>query len=336
MAGEPKPKRSLDDIVKDTVNSNFGISDADLNLLFEDEPTTVAPAPTEPTVTPSPETATPPAPAAEPTAPVVAAATPPAAQPEPPKVVEPASNKSEYDETINDLKSQIAQLNALVQEREARARQTTPATSQTPDPLDEITDEAIISSPKENIVKTIYAILKTTLPTAFTEYDQAVTSREMFKKFRTDHPDFDELRSIMKQVVAENPAANDNLAALPRVYGEAKRRKAAALAAMKKELNIEPPATPPTPPSNPSPQLSEEQVLDKLEQRLREKIRVRKAASGTLTADQSAPVTPAERQTPRETEKPLTADEQIMKDMLEAGPPSTQWLKGLELTSAKK
>jgi hypothetical protein len=75
--------------------------------------------------------------------------------------------------------------------------------------------------------------------------------------------------------------------------------------------------------------------MTKLEQRLAEKIRKRRAASGALTNSQTAPVSPTERQATPIREKPLTDDEKLFEDMMNSGPPSTQFLKSLDLISKK-
>ena len=327
----PEDKSNLDKIVERTLSSNFGISNEDLQALFADEPSQTAPV-VEAPATPPAEAATPPAPVSAPAAPAPAEAPKPN-PPEPPKVVEaPVSDK--YEKDLAAAKDQIAGLTTLVQELVKRTQnRVEPQTASKTNPLDEITDQTIIEKPKENIVKAIKAVLGEVLPQAFQEYDTATTARQTISQFRATHSDFDEMRPIMRQVVSEDPANNDNIAALPRVYEEAKRRKLAALEAMKRELNI--PEKPSTPAPPAAPQLSEEELMTKLEQRLAEKIRLRRNASGATTSTQTAAVLPADRQNPGPKEKPLTPDEQLFDDMLKAGPPSTQFLKGLDLIARK-
>ena len=335
MTEAVKPRKSLDQIVNDTLNSNFGISNEDLATLFEDEPAQVTP-PT-PVATPSVETATPPAPAAIPVAPAPAAEST-ITPPEPPRA-EPISNRDkDLEDKLTATKEQLSGLTTLVQElvRRTQIKPESTKADNKPNPLDEITDQDIIERPKESVVKAMRAILGEVLPKAFQEYDTATTARQTIGQFASQHADFNELRPIMRQIVSEDPANNDNMAALPRVYEEAKRRKVAALEAMKKELNIPAPAaTPASAPAPATPQLSEEELMTKLEQRLAEKIRKRRAASGALTNDQTAPVSPTERQNTPTREKPLTEDEKLFDDMLKSGPPSTQFLKSLDLVSRK-
>jgi hypothetical protein len=335
MVEAAKPKKSLDQIVSDTLNSNFGISNDDLATLFEDEPTQATP-PIEP-ATPPIEAATPPAPAATPVAPAPAAAST-TNTPEPQRVEPIPVQTKEWEKDITSTKEQLAGLTTLVQElvRRTQIKPESPKADNKPNPLDEITDQDIIERPKESVVKAMRAILGEVLPKAFQEYDTATTARQTIGQFATQHADFNELRPIMRQIVSEDPANNDNMAALPRVYEEAKRRKVAALAAMRKELAI-PEATVETPaPAAPAtPQLSEEELMTKLEQRLAEKIRKRRAASGALTNSQTAPVSPTERQATPIREKPLTDDEKLFEDMMNSGPPSTQFLKSLDLISKK-
>jgi hypothetical protein len=328
---DPKVKKTLDQIVNDTLSSNFGISDADLQLLFEDpvaEPTT---NPSPATATPTVEPVTPTPPAAEPTAPAVSTAvTEPVVSPP-----EPLTDKSrDLENSLKTANDQIAQLSTVVQEllRKSQATGTEPVKNQT-DPLADIDDQAIIAAPKESIVKLVNTMLKQVLPTAFTEYDTIRNTREFMDRFKSAHSDFDELRPLMRQIVSENPSVNDNTAALPRVYDEAKRRKATALEAMKKELNI--PATPAPTPVVTTPKLSEEEILAKLETRIVENIRKRRNASVPSTSTQTAPVSPTDRMAPREPGKPMTEDERMFDDMMKAGPNSAGFLHGLELASKK-
>lgn len=332
---EPKSKKTLDQIVNDTLSSNFGISDADLQLLFEDPVVEPTIDPTPATAIPTVEPATPTPPAAEPTAPAVSTViVPPVVNvPEPPQPVVPTTDKSkDLENSLKMANDKIAQLSIAVQEllRKSQVPGTEPVKIQT-DPLADIDDQAIIAAPKESIVKLVNAMFKNTLPAAFTEYDTIRNTKESLDKFRLEHSDFDELRSLMRQIVSENPATNDNCAALPRVYEEAKGRKAAALEAMRKELNI--PATPAPTPVPSAPKLSEEEILAKLEQRIVENIRKRRNAS--VPSASSAPVSPIDRMAPRDVAKPMTEEEKLFDDMLKAGPPSANFLHGLDLAAKK-
>lgn len=331
---EPKTepqKKTLDQIVNDTLSSNFGISDEDLQSLFDDsvvEPTT---NPTSAIATPTVEPATPTPPATEPT--VTAASTeviPPVVSPP-----EPLPDKSkDLENSLKTANDQIAQLLMAVKELERKSQATGPKPVKPQvDPTADIDDQAIIAAPKESIVKLMKAMLKDALPAAFTEYDTIRSTRDLVDKFRSEHSDFDELRSIMRQIVSENPASNDNPAALPRVYEEAKRRKIAALELMKKELNL--PASTGSEPALSTPRLSEEEILAKLEKRLVENIRKRRNASVPLASTQSAPVSPIDRMAPRDATKPITEEEKMFEEMLTSGPSSTNFLRGLDLVAKK-
>ena len=331
---EPKQKKTLDQIVNDTLSSNFGISDDDLQLLFDDPvvPTTDQ---TPVTATPTVEPATPTPAAAEPTAPAVSTAVipPVVSPPEPSQIVVPTTDKSQdLENSLKATNDQIAQLSTAVQEllRKSQVTGTEPVKTQT-DPLAEIDDQAIITAPKESVVKLINLVLKDILPAAFTEYDTIRNTKEFVDNFRSAHADFDELRPLMRQIVSENPASNDNPAALPRVYNEAKGRKGTMLEAMRKELNI--PASPA--PVTSAPRFSEEEILAKLEQKLVENIRKRRNASVPSTSTQTSPISPIDRMAPRATDKPMTEEEKMFADMLAAGPPSANFLHGLDLAAKK-
>ncbi len=318
-------KKTLDQIVNDTLSSNFGISDADLQLLFEEPAATPAPAQTPVTATPTVEPVTPTPLPAEPTAPA------PSAVVVPPVAATPVpAQTANLELSLKNANDQIAQLSTVVQEllRKSQVAGTEPAQVRT-DPLADIDDQAIINAPKESVVKLVNKMLQNVLPAAFTEYDTIRNTREFLDRFRSVHSDFDELRPIMRQVVSENPAVNDNFAALPRVYEEAKRRRSTAIEAMRKELN-------PTVTSTPAaPKLSEEEILNKLETKIIENIRKRRNASVPSTSTQTTPVLPTDRMAPRDPNKPMTEDEKMFQEMMDAGPNSGKFLHGLELAAKK-
>lgn len=340
-----KPKKTLDQIVNDTISSNFGISDADLQLLFEDPPPEMA-HDTQPADATPPVEAEPNQEVVESTEPVEsedttipdADAIPSKTNPKPSGQGETTPNESslQISKDLQLTKEQLGQLSTVVQEllrRSQMPKQTAEANQ--PNPLDEIDDQVIIESPRDAILKMIDIRLKSILPAAFVEYDTAVSVRANLDRFRADHSDFDELRPVMRQIVAENPAANDNPASLPRIYEEAKKRKEAALIAMRKELGVQPTPSTPTPATTATPQPSVEDLIQKVEAKLREKINQRRNASGTLSATQTAPVHPTDRQAPKTVNKPKTEAEAMFDDMMAAGPPSTQFLRGLELLTGK-
>jgi hypothetical protein len=100
---------------------------------------------------------------------------------------------------------------------------------------------------------------------------------------------------------------------------------------MRKELNI--PMTSPAQPAQPA--VSEEDVLSKLEQRIIEKIRQRKAASAA-SSPSSTPVSPVDRMTQTPKELPKSEDDLMFEAMLKAGVPSRGFLKDVETTPARK
>ena len=319
----PETKRTLDQITQDTLSSNFGLSDADLALLFEDDTDNESDNSSDVTdASPSIETVQPVQPATttpDVSTPVVNTVTP-SPSPEPVKGVD-----------ISSLEDKVQQMSMIVQElmRKSQMPPQEAAPQQWVNPADEISDQDMIQKPKESTMKLLVGTLKAILPAAFAEYDASVQKRAFLEAFRQEHKDFDELRPMMRQIVAENPA-NDDVYALPRVYEEAKRRRTAAIEAFKKEL-----AGTSAQPSASVPADLNEETLAKLEQRLAERIRKRRAVSGTLTSDQTAPVSPADRQTVTPKEKPMTAEEKMFLEMLQSGPASTRFLRGLDVTSRK-
>jgi len=334
---DPKPKKTLDQITQDVLNSQFGISDADLSLLFEDPSTDLTPSPTPATTTPSVETVTEPVEPEPETTPVVTPAPvipapiiPSATPPEPSRPVEPVPDKSkDVESSLTAQKEQIAQMQALLQELLKRSQAPETAKPVATDPNVDIDDQQIIEKPKETITKLVQGILKVVLPAAFSEYDTEISKRQTMDEFRRTHKDFDELRPIMRQIVLENPTVNNDVSALPRVYQEAKDRKAAMLESMRRELNIPIVPVTPAPAASVQPALSEEDMLAKLEQRIVEKIRKRRAALAA-TSPTGEPVLPVARMTPIQKEAPKTEADIMFEAMLKAGVPSTDFLRNVE------
>jgi hypothetical protein len=326
-----RPAKTMEQITQDVLNSPFGIDDETLSALFADESTTKTLHPTtKAPTTPSEETATEPdavSTRVEESTPVQETV-PPIPAPEPARGGSDSSlaKVKELEETLKAQQMDAEQIKAMLQEL-ARRAQVNAVPAQAPsDPFAEIDDQAIIESPKESILKLMGTMLKIALPAAFMEYDQAVINRRAMEEFRNSKPDFDELRPIMRQIVLENPSANNDPTALPRIYEEAKRRKAVQVEAIKRELNLTP-ATPSMP--APVPAVSEEELLAKLEQRIAEKIRKRRAASGA-SSPTAAPVHPTERLTVVPKEIPKTEAEILLEAMLNAGTPSETFLRGVD------
>ncbi len=327
-----KPKKTLDQITQDVLNSQFGITDADLSLLFEDTSTDKStPSPTPAATTPSAETVTEPV-VTEPEVTPIVTSTPVIPAPIVPSVTPPEPNRQatvpdnkskDLESSLNNQKEQIAQMQMLLKELLKRSQGTEPAASRTviPDPLADIDDQSIIEKPKETITKLVQGILKVVLPAAFAEYDVQISKRQTMDAFRGNHSDFDELRPVMRQIVLENPTVNDDISALPRVYQEAKDRRTTMLDTMRKELNI--PITPIVP------VVSEEDVLAKLEQRIVEKIRKRRAALAA-TSPITEPVLPVTRMTPIAKEVPKTEADIMFDAMMKAGVPSSGFLRDVE------
>jgi hypothetical protein len=287
-----------------------------------------------------------PEPQPTPVEPQPAPANPPAPSPEQSRKGEsPSEEFTDLKTTLQTQKEQIAKMQLMLDEftrktqnQTSKQTQTTqpaqPAQTTQPNPLDAVDDQAIIEKPKESVLKLINGVLQVVLPAAFTEYDLAVARRasnkEIVDAFRKTKPDFDELRPIMRQIVIENPTLNDDPEALPRIYEEAKQRKSAYLESLKKELNI--PAPVPTPTTQPAPAVSEEEMLAKLEQRIVDKIRKRRAAQSGTASPTSQPVLPPQRMTttPKEVQKSET--DLMFEAMLKAGVPSSGFLKDIETT----
>lgn len=98
------------------------------------------------------------------------------------------------------------------------------------------------------------------------------------------------------------------------------------LEAMRKDLNIQPPAPVVTPVS---PAIPEEEMLAKLEQRIVEKIRKRRAAL-VATSPTTEPVQPVTRQTPAPAAAPKTEADIMFDAMMKAGVPSSGFLRDVD------
>lgn len=328
-----KPTKTLEQITQDVLNSPFGLTDDDLVALFADTPNPEAELSATSSVPPSTETVTEQtsAGAEEPnetqqaqqqSAPSVL----PASQPD---ASTARSNVSELEAIIKAQQEQIAKMQAALQEITKRtlSQQKTQATEtpSVPPVLDEISDQQIIERPKESIVKLVNGMLKTVIPAAFAEYDAALSKRAAMEAFRQAHPDFDELRPLMRQIVLEDPATNNNPDALPFVYEEAKRRRAAYLASLKKELGVAQPSSP-----QPASVPSEEELLAKLEQRIAEKLKRRKASAGAASPT-SQPVLPPDRMTQQAKEVQKSEADVLLEAMLKAANPAQEFLRNVDV-----
>jgi hypothetical protein len=152
---------------------------------------------------------------------------------------------------------------------------------------------------------------------AIQAYDTWRTRTDFINKFRGEHPDFDNYRNEMAEILAQRTDLNQDFGSLPVVYQMAKdlfnKRVQSAI--------------------TPTPQVNVEELEAKLRAKLdaeyqeREKnmvskilegVRKRQAAGG-ISSTGSPPVNPADRAgNPKQT--PQTPEEKEFQDMLNAGP----------------
>ncbi|MEM2991146.1 MAG: hypothetical protein QXQ02_08205 [Halobacteria archaeon] len=329
-------KKTIEQLTQDVFSSGMGLSLDDLNKIFEEEsPQTTTQPPQQQTGEGQPESVS-----------EEEKATPPPAEGATVAPQSPSSTAQsvtggispELEALIREQAKQIQELKLALESLRKEPQPFQHPTLQPPvkeaekNPLDEIDDQDIITEPKKNIVRIVKEVLKSDLPAAFMEYDSLLQKRIMMEEFRKSHPDFDELRPIMRQVVMENPALNYDPDALPKVYEEAKRRvmamKNTILEAIKKEA-----AQTVKPEPQPAP-ISEDELLNKLERRIAEKLSKRRAGAGTASPT-TQPVSPFERVA--EQSKPQTQNEvdEIIAEMLKAAPPAEHFSQAISKLLSK-
>jgi len=171
------------------------------------------------------------------------------------------------------------------------------------------------------------------------DYDTFSMRRSTFERFRSEHPDFDNLKAEFSEACRLHPEWDNDINGLPRLYTLAKTLATARgsgqssttgvqnqqnidVEKLKAEIRAE----------------VEASSFEKAKQAIKEEITRRKAASGILSTNSST--TPQDRSAPSTRKLPLTKEEQIMQDMIESGPKTidilSPWNPSLSVERASK
>jgi len=221
--------------------------------------------------------------------------------------------EAEYTRKSQDL----SQLQALVQEL-SRAKaapqsvQQEPTNFQSEEQLD-IDDSAFFEKPIEATSKVARLEARREaaklIQQALAAYEQYSSRKMEIEKFRAAHPDFDNFRGEMLEVLREHPEWEQDITALPRIYEAAKQRAALKLQA------VSPQITPDTLEKLKSEWMQE--AIKKVHESILEEARKRRAASGMLGGTST---TVAQRVVEQPKEQPKSYEEQLFEDILASGP----------------
>jgi len=320
-----KPVRSIEDLAKDVLDSQEGLkSIEDLKSLFEtpqipegvQQP--VSQQVVEPTNAPA---------AVAPTAQV------------PPQQVEPPKGEPNILEALpdkfrdRDVLSSVEKMAKSYTELEADLKREKDEKANMQKILDSL------SSPKQTTIQPNIQVPKEeaiddaqffeTPTTAVTRIAERIAAQKILQYhsdmeraryiegFRSQHPDFDAVRQEVLEVLAARPDLDKDQRNLPIVYEMAKQFKARKLSDLRTSLGLTN-----TPAPQPAPQQDLPVDKDKMKEELLEAIKVelqkRKNASGIQGG--SAPVNPINRLNPAPAQKPMTLEDQVIADMMSAGP----------------
>ena len=226
--------------------------------------------------------------------------------------------ESELARTRNDLSELqrfVQQLSTQRQQQQYAAPQR--QVQQAP-PEEEVDDAGFYEKPVENTTKIAQREAARILAAGLMQYDQYAMKRTMVDSFKASHPDFDQFRTEMGEVLRENPQWEADPNALPRIYDAAKRKAAS-------KLQLVQPQTQNTSNVDIEKLKAEwmQEAVQKAQEQLLEGLKKRKAAAGALGG--SAPTTVQQRVTTPSREKPLSFEEQLIKEMRDSGPKLPDW-----------
>lgn len=314
------------ELAKQVLDTQAGITPEQLKALIEAE--TQTPAPTS-------QAAVEPAPAPAPQAPT---GQPAVAQPAPtepatgqPNVLDMIPEKfrakdvptslgnitksySELEAALKKEKDETANLNKLVQSFMTKEPTYAPAPAAPAAEPVEVDDASFFERPTES-VKRIAAQMAAAQIVA---YHVQQERQKYVEAFKFQHQDFDNYREDMIAILKTRPDLDKDERNLPFVFDLAKQRYAARLNAMRQDLGLQPPAAQPAA----APAVDMDAVTKAAYLKARDdilaEIENRRKASGIQGGSPS--VTPESRVQPRVTEKPVSAEDKIIQDMLNAGP----------------
>lgn len=215
-----------------------------------------------------------------------------------------ANSYAELEKELHKKSEDLSRLSKYVQEliNKSPKTQPMPQQGQTPDDNSNWDWE----KPRDEVRKLITEIVPQIVLAGIQQYDTYATKRQIIDEFKKQHPDVDNYRSEIAEVLREHPELDSDSNALPRIYELAKEKSQSKYKKVAEQMGI----------------VDEDKLLAKAvelaKSKILEEVRQRKAASGALPG--STPVTPTERMATNQPQKPLTPEEELFRQMLESGP----------------
>ncbi len=222
-----------------------------------------------------------------------------------------ADSYNELQAELARSRQDVSQLQSFVQELSNKPGQAPKVQQPEVSQQDvEIDDTTVFQQPVDSIRRIALAEIRKAIAPAFQEYDAYSRRREAVERFKTDHPDFDNFRSEMLEVLKKNPQWESDPTALPRVYETAKQ-----IAAQKVQS-----ISPQIPQADIAKQKEEwmKEAEERAVKNIMEAVRKRKSAAGMLPGSNATSVQQRVEQEPKTQQK--TPEEQIFDDMLTSGP----------------
>lgn len=331
--------------LKDKVHLGLDVlSDEELAVLFEDAEGILQEAPTTPQPTPDPSIA-----------PASAEVTPPVTEtpkgqadllnlvPEKFREKDEAASLTkmikalqEQEATLTQKSQEVSQLQNVVQELSRKPREEYRPTSQvpqpaaqptrTPEPEVEMDDLGFLDAPVANTkaialqvaTKVAEEVARRISVEHLKDYDTFALRRTTFDKFRSEHPDFDTIRTEFSEACRMHPEWDNDVTGLPKLYDLAK--------ILVKAKGVTPAVTP----AQSSPAIDIERLtaeitakveagaVEKAKQAIKEEILRRKAAAGIVSTSPAS--TSTERVAASSRTVPLTPEEKTFQDMMDSGP----------------
>jgi hypothetical protein len=324
-------KKTLDDLAKQVIDSQQGLmSVEDLKTFFEDTPQAAAPinqVPAEPVIAPTPQ-----APAVTPTPPVEPAVGQPNVQefvPEKFRDADLATSVQKLSKSYSEVEAELikergerANLERMVQSLSTQPPMPEPIQPQAPPPAitgdDEVEDSEFFEKPKEATTKVSKRVAAEVAAAMLIAYHNALTEAsrrtQYVDNFRATHPDFNEYREDMTNILRARPDLDKKAESLPVVYEMARISHKARLDRMRQELGVQAPVAP----APAKPQINEAELIEKAKLAILSDIQKRRAASGISGG--ATPVSPAARAAPVVTQTPLTPEDELFKEIMDSGP----------------
>lgn len=211
---------------------------------------------------------------------------------------------------LTKQRDELANMNRLVKSVMEKEPQYVPQQPVATGPADDIEDSAFFENPKEAVSKMAARIAATQI----LAYHTAVQKQAYVDNFKAQNSDFENYREDIVAILRARPDLDKDERNLPLVFELAKQRKVQRLVEMKTQLGIQ------VPPSAPALDLEtiKKEAYESAMKAITEGIAKRQAASGIQGG--STPVQPNTRVQPRVTEKPLTAEDSLMQELLNSGP----------------